>query len=112
MTTPLSPIEVEVKIRACLETLEDAVLGLRDKAIAYGVTNHAYRQAQAKAWLKAKVQSDLKTDSIRNAWVVDQTSDEMLKRDLAEAEYEAHKSLVRSLQTQADLLRTLARSNR
>ena len=111
-TKAWSPAEVEVEMRDTIEKLDDAVIGQRDLGREAALASHAYRQAQAQAWMKAKVDPGLKTDSLRKAWVDGETSEEMLARDLSEAAYEASKSLVRSLQTRADILRSLARSSR
>lgn len=111
-TTPFSPLEVEVEMRDCIEALESAIDGLASFGSAAAKANHTYRVAQAKAWMEAKANPDLKTDKLREAWVVQQTSGEMWERDTTEVAYDVQKSLVRSLQTKADLLRSLARSGR
>ena len=109
---PFSPIEVEVEIRDTIEKLDDAVTHLASSSQIAARKAHAYRQAQASAWAKARLDSTLTTDKARSAWVDQETSEEMLDRNLAEAEFEGNKALVRSLQTRADLLRSLARSSR
>lgn len=111
-TEPLSPIEVEVKMAQCIEALEDAVTEQRNLGYVAAEAGHTYRQKQAEKWLLARSEPDLKTDKLKEAWVVSQTRDEMLARDFAEVAYDAQKSVVRSLQTQSELLRSLARSSR
>lgn len=112
MSEVLSPIEIEMKMKACIDRLDDVASDLKAKARAAGEANHTYRQAQAKAWLNAMTDPNLKTDKLREAKVVSLTSDEMWGRDMAEADYEGVKALFRSLQAQSELLRSLARSSR
>lgn len=111
-TEPLSPIEVEVKMAQCIEALEDAVTTQRTLGYESATASHTYRQAQARHWLLARQEADLKTDKLKEAWVVSRTSDEMFMRDCAEVAYDTQKSVVRALQTEAELLRSLARSSR
>lgn len=111
-TEPMSPIEVEVKMAQCSEALEEALAEQRRLGFIAAETGHTYRQKKAEKWLIARSEPDLKTDRLKEAWVVTQTSDEMLARDYAEVAYDAQKSVVRSLHTQSDILRSLARSSR
>lgn len=112
MAAPLSPIEIEIKMAQCIEALEESTDDLKQFAHAAAGATHKYRQAFAENMLKAKAEASLTSDKMREAWAVRQTSDEMWERDCAEAAYEAQKSLFRSLQTQSELLRSLARSSR
>lgn len=112
VTTPLSPVEVEVKMAQCIEALEDAVNEQRECAHEYAAANHRYRQAFAQKMLAAREEKALTSDKMREAWAITEVKDEMWHRDLAEAQHESQKSVVRSLQTQAELLRSLARSSR
>lgn len=112
MSEPLSPIEIERKMSECIEALEACTDDLKKYACEAAETNHAYRKAQARAWLSARTDPNLKTDRLKEAWVVSETGSEMWKRDMAEAAYDSQKSLFRSLQTQSEILRSLARSSR
>ena len=111
-TEVLSPMEIELKMAQCIDALEAAIDAQRELGITYAEANHAYRQAQASEWLRAKTDETLKTDKMREAHVVQATDEKMLARDIAEVRYDAAKSVVRTLQTEAELLRSLARSSR
>lgn len=112
ITTPWSAIEVEIKMAEVIEALDDAVTIQKALAETYAGAEHEYKMRQAMAWLQSRQDATLKSDKIREAWVYTQVGDLRLKRDIAAGQLDAQKGVVRSLTTQADTLRSLARSSR
>lgn len=112
VTRPWSPVEVEVAMRRIIEELDDAVALQKALAETYAVKEHNYKLQQAKAWLLAAQDAGLKTDKLREAWVYTQLGDLRLERDIASGQLDAQKNVVKVLCTQADELRSLARSGR
>ncbi len=112
-TEPLSPIEIEVKMAQIIEAIEEALDAQREAGLKFAKANHAYRQAQAQAWARVRIDNpEATSDKMRGAWVDAQTDSEMYDRNVAETLHETARSVVRGLQTEAEILRSLARSSR
>ena len=99
-------------MRQLVAKLDDAVahyLALGEKSAD---ATHVAKLAEAKAFMQAKSDPDLKSEAIRKAWVYEQTHEVQHDADLADAAMGAQRLLITSMHHQADLLRSLARGNR
>lgn len=93
--------QIQGRILDAMEQLQSALVEHKAAAVAHATADHAYRQAQARAWLSLKTDgSEKRTEAHFKALVDQACSDEMHKCRLAEANHEAAKELVRALQTQ------------
>lgn len=109
---PWSGLEVEVQMRQVYEKLDEAVASLKTTAEDAATKKHAAKLAEAQGWMRAKADPDLKTEAVKKAWVYEKTEAQQLAADLADAQVMAARLAIVSMHHQADLLRTLARSNR
>ena len=93
--------QIQGRILDAMEQLQSALTEHKAAAVAHATADHAYRQAQARAWLSLKAEGGEKRTEAHFKAMVDQMCDrEMLGCRLAEANHEAAKELVRALQTQ------------
>ena len=92
--------------------LDDAVAHYRKLGEVSADATHTAKLAEARAYTKAKVEPDLKSEALRKAWVYEQTHEVQHDADLADAAMGAQRLLITSMHHQADLLRSLARGNR
>lgn len=116
---PWSPIEIEQRMADCIEKLEDAVT--RYKALGYSAAQKKrdYEVEQAKCMLLAARHRDptsgervLTSDTLRKAWVTEQVADLEQEADIAEHQVRAARMVISQLETEAELLRSMARSSR
>lgn len=111
-TRPWSSLEIDVCMRQLVAKLDDAVayyLTLGEKSAD---ATHRAKLAEARAFMEAKSDPDLKSEAIRKAWVYERVHEVQHEADLADAAMGAQRLLITSMHHQADLLRSLARGNR
>lgn len=109
---PWSPVEVMSAMQGTIQELENAVATLKALGVAAAQKSRDYKVGRSHWMLHAKVNlGDLKSDTMREAWVYENTDVPVLEmeRDIAEHAYKDQQSVVRSLQSQADLLRSMKR---
>lgn len=109
---PWSGMEIDVEMRQLVLKLDDAVARYRTIAEQAARDSHKAKLAEARAWMTAKTDANLKSDAVRKAWVYEQTADVQLEAELADGAMAAQRLLITSMHHQADLLRSLARGNR
>ena len=111
-TRPWSGLEIDVQMRQLITKLDDAVAEFKAIAETSARADHRAKLDEARAWMQAKTNPDLKSDAIRKAWVYEQTESVQLEAELADGAMTAQRLLITSMHHQADLLRSLARGNR
>ncbi len=111
-TRPWSSLEIDVCMRQLVAKLDDAVAHYLTLGEKSADATHRAKLAEAKAFMKAKSDPDLKSEAIRKAWVYEQVHEVQHEADLADAAMGAQRLLITSMHHQADLLRSLARGNR
>ena len=114
---PLSPMEIEVKMAQVMNNLEDAVTLQQALADVSAEKRHAFKMAEAQKTLEARVLdfadgAGKPSVAEKAAWVYQQCGDLELAFKIAEGQLDAQKSVVRSLQSEAEILRSLSRSAR
>lgn len=112
MDRPWSPVEVEIKMAEVIEALENAVATQKALGEAARRASNAAKLEESKMLLASRNDVNLKTDTLRKAWVFTEIADLVLAADIAEVQYDAQKNVVRALQSEGDLLRSLGRSHR
>lgn len=109
-TRPWSITEVEQQIPEMIERIEDAIGELRQTGQHKAETEWAYRKAKARALVTVKGPN---ADHREAAAILHQVSpgvtvgDLGFARDLAEVAYTTQRSVIRALQTEAELMRTM-----
>lgn len=111
-TQPWGPVEIEVKMAQVIEAQDDAVAESKQLAIAYAEKRRAYELTKNRTLLGLVGHPDLKTADLRLAKATVEAADARYEKDLAEGAMNAQKDVVRILISQADTLRSLARSSR
>lgn len=111
-TRPWSGLEIDVEMRRLMGALDDAVTHYRKLGVESADATHKAKLAEARAFMEAKSDSDLKSEAIRKAWVYERVHEVQHEADLADAAMGAQRLLITSMHHQADLLRSLARGNR
>ena len=111
-TRPWSGLEIDLEMRQLLLKLDDAVAHYRTLGEKSADATHTAKLAEARAFMKAKADPELKSEAIRKAWVYEQVHEVQHEADLADAAMGAQRLLITSMHHQADLLRSLARGNR
>lgn len=111
-SVPFSGIEIEVKMRQVIDALDDAVALQKALAETYAGAEHEYKLHAALSWLQARQDTTLKSDKVREAWVYTQVGELRLARDIAIGQLDAQKNVVRTLTSESEVLRSLARSSR
>lgn len=110
---PWSSDEVMEGMQACIEAQQQAVIDLLGLVRTSAEARHDYNLAKAQNLLRARADMpDLKTDALRSAWVVTQVHELELQTHIAENAIDAQRLMIRSLDSQAGLLRSMARSSR
>lgn len=112
MTRPWSPLEIEVKMNQVIEDQDDAIADLKELGAAYAQARRDYEVLKNQSLLAGRSQPGITTDKQSEAWATVQAADLRMAKDIAEATLNAQRDLVRTLISQADTLRSLARSSR
>lgn len=95
--------------------MEDELSTLKALGQKRAQARDALNRSRAHWWLVCKQQrTDMTSDKLREAWVIDQTEvgDLMLACDLAETIYDDQRATIRALQSDIDLLRSMVASAR
>lgn len=109
---PWSGIEIEQKLTSIIPLLDDAVAEYRQIGEEAAVARHAHKLAEAKAMLQAKADKTLTSAELRKARVYEQVADLDLAADIAEARLAAQRQTIAVLMAEAEVLRSLNKSNR
>lgn len=115
ISRPLSDLELMPKMQQLYHRIEDELDVMKALGQKRAHARDDLNRARAHFWLIAKQEHpDLKSDKMREAWVIDQTevADLMLACDLAETIYDDQRATVRALQSNVDLLRSMVASAR
>lgn len=115
MPEPLTPLEVEAKLRSLVNDLARAQATLRDARDSEVDARHEYERARRRALLSdksPKVTRGGYTVAEQSAWVDDQCADLKLAADKATVIREAAQDRLRVLLAQAEIVRSLGASVR
>lgn len=110
---PLSPVDIERKLRQLITELTHAQQALGEARDAEVSTKHVYEAAQRRAFFSPscpKVVRGGTTTAERDAWVAEQCFEEKQDYDVAEVVRKAAEDHLRVVRDQASLVQTLARS--
>jgi hypothetical protein len=116
MTTPmepLSPIDIERKLRSLVSNLTVAQSGLRDDRDAEVAAKHVYERIHRRAMLSdecPKVTRGGYTTAERDAWVDEKSAEAREAYEIAEARRKAAEDHLRTLRDQSMVVATLAKS--
>lgn len=97
---------------ACIEAQENAVATMKALGEAAARARNKAKLEESKLTLQARLDVNLKTDILKKAWVFTQVADLMLEADIAENAYNDARAVNYQLQSEADILRSLAKSHR
>ena len=112
---PLTPLAVEMRLRALVNDLSRAQMVLREARDAEVDARHAYDRARRRELLSEKsprVTRGGYTTAERDAWVDSQCSDLKFDADKATVVREAAQDKLRVLLAQAEIVRSLGASVR
>lgn len=115
MPEPLTPLDVEAKLRGLVNDLARAQATLRDARDGEVDARHEYERARRRALLSdksPKVTRGGYTVAEQSAWVDDQCADLKLTADKATVIREAAQDRLRVLLAQAEIVRSLGASVR
>lgn len=117
ITAPWSSIEIEIKMAKVIEALDDAVLVHKALVEAAANKRHAYKLKEAQLQIQARglmVEGDTGKWTVdeKKAWVYTNLGELELEYQIADGQATAQREVIRSLQSEAELLRSLARSSR
>lgn len=112
VTQPWGPVEIEVKMAQVIEAQDDAVAELKGLAMEFATKRRDYEKLKNRTLLSLVGNPDYKTDALRLAKATLESADARYEKDLAEGLLNAQRDVVRVLTSQADTLRSLARSSR
>lgn len=105
--------QIQSRILDAMAELAAALNELRIAARAHAEADHAYRQAQAIAWLQLKAETAEKRTEAHYKALVDATcSDAMLCCRLAEARHESAREAVRAIQTTISAAQSILNAER
>ena len=113
---PLSPHEIEAKLRACVTDLTKSERSLAEARDVEVATEHEYLAAHRRALLSPDcptVQRGGATVAVRDAWVDEQCKDERYAHRLAEVALQAaqdHSRTVRDVTSTVQSIASLTRS--
>lgn len=113
MTEPLTPVQVETKMRQLVTAITQSQKALAQARDLEVDAEHDYRSAERKALLSEncpKVRRDGASAAERDAWVASQVEGLELAYKIARSKREAAKDHLDSLNTQAALVMALRRS--
>jgi hypothetical protein len=110
---PLSPVDIEQKLRDLVNRLATAYKDLAEARDAEVHAKHSY-EAQHRAALlnpdRPRVERGGMTTAERDAWVADQCAEQREAYDIAEVVRKAAEDHLRVIRDQASVVQTLARS--
>lgn len=115
MTRPWSTAEVEAQIPEMIDRLEEAIGELRAIGIRKAQTEWTYRKAKARALVQVKGPN---AEHREAGAILHQVSpgvtvaDLGYERDVADIAYTTQRDVIRALQTEAELMRTMMVSAR
>lgn len=112
---PLSPVDVEKKLRSLVNALTKAqedLAGARDEEVARKHELNAHRRKWMLSDERPKVARGGYTTAERDAWVDDQVAAEQLAYDIAVARRESAQDHLRVTRDQAEIVRSLGASVR
>jgi hypothetical protein len=110
---PLSPVDIERKLRALVNDLALAYKDLAEARDAEVHAKHEFESAHRSALLdpnRPRVERGGLTTAERDAWVGERCSAQKWEYDVAEAVRKAAEDHLRVVRDQASLVQTLARS--
>jgi hypothetical protein len=110
VTRPWSGIEIEVKMAQVIEDQDDAVAEMKRLGEKYAQARRDYEVKKAQTFLATKAASN--TDKASEATATEAAADLRMAKDIAESNFVTQRAVVATLQSQADTLRSLARSSR
>lgn len=111
--TPLTPVDVERKLRRLVNDLAKSQKSLREARDHEVGKRHEYEAARRRALLsddRPRVERGGCTTAERDAWVDDQCAKERQDFEIAEAARKAAEDHLRVTRDQASVVQTLARS--
>lgn len=110
---PLSPVDIEQKLRGLVNSLAAAYKDLAEARDAEVHAKHAYEAKHRAALLdpnRPRVERGGMTTAERDAWVADRCADQREAYDVAEVVRKAAEDHLRVIRDQASVVQTLARS--
>jgi hypothetical protein len=110
---PLSPVDIERKLRELVNNLSAAYKDLAEARDAEVHAKHAYEAEHRAALLdpnRPKVERGGMTTAERDAWVADRAAARKQDYDIAEVIRKAAEDHLRVVRDQASVVQTLARS--
>lgn len=110
---PLSPVDIEQKLRALVNNLAAAYKELAEARDGEVHAKHAYESKHRAALLdpdRPRVERGGLTTAERDAWVEDQCAEQREAYDIAEVVRKAAEDHLRVIRDQASVVQTLARS--
>ncbi len=105
-----SSIETSEKMQHCVEALENAVATYKALGETAAQKRNMCKLEESKWMLRSKMEPNLTSEALRKAWVTVQVNDLQLDADIADHQATAQREVIRSLQTEADLLRSMNKS--
>jgi len=110
MSQPWSPIEVERKMAALIEDLDEAVLELKNITLHAASCKHSYELASARAFVTHRSVGAAQQEASQKALI--DCADEHLDHLMAEGVAKSAYKRIDVLKAQADLMRSLLVSSR
>lgn len=110
---PLSPVDIEQKLRALVNSLAAAYKELTEARDAEVHAKHAYESEHRAALLdpaRPRVERGGMTTAERDAWVADRAAAKKEAYEIAEVVRKAAEDHLRVVRDQASVVQTLARS--
>ena len=112
VTQPWGPVEIEVKMAQVIEAQDDAVAEMKALGEAFATKRRDYEKLKNRTLLSLVGDPNYKTDALRLAKATLEAADARYEKDLAEGAWNTQREVVKVLISQADTLRSLARSSR
>ena len=115
MPEPLTPVDIETRLRKLVNDLGIATVMLREARDAEVEAKHAWARARRRAMLSRecpKVERGGYTTAERDAWCDDQVADLAFAHDKATVVRESAQDHLRTLREQAEIVRSLGASVR
>lgn len=113
-TGPLTAAHVESEIMRLSQNMDEVTEELRNHAQAMAVAEHGYKLAYARAMMTARATLDgdgpkgRVTVDQAECFAIDQCEAELLEHLKTQVVYEVDRSLLQTLRSQVDALRTIA----
>jgi len=110
MSKPWSPIEVEQRMSALIDELDDAVADLKNITLHAATSKHSYELASAKSFVTHRAVGAAQQEASQKALIdcADQHLEHLLADGMAKSSYKR----IEVLKAQSDLMRSLLVSSR